>query len=161
PAPGRQEDGEESGFEQQDIPLKAEERLPHDAERKIGCEKQDEAENGRDAGNEEQGENRTGAAEKMQERVARIEPEEGREGEVTLPAELRVRRRQQLRHRRQTPGADQSVHLYPEREKRDQIDQAEEAQKPATGLEIGGAPDIFAPEQRGYCMRQRAMPGNE
>ena len=82
----------------------------------------------------------------MQEGVARIEPAERREGEVSLPAELRMRSRQQLRHWRQTPGADQPVHLYPEREKRDQIDQAEEAQKPATRLEVGGAPDIFAPE---------------
>ena len=56
-------------------------------------------------------ENRAGAAKKMQERVARIEPGERREGEVSLPAELRVRSRQQLRHWRQTPGADQPVHL--------------------------------------------------
>src|SRR5678810_612531 len=97
----------------------------------------------------------------MQERVTRIEPAERREGEVSLPAELRVSSRQQLRHGRQTPGANQTVHLYAEREKRSQIDQAEEAQKPATRLEIGGAPDIFAPEERGDCMRQHAMPGNE
>src|SRR4030095_8775869 len=82
PAPGREEDGEESRLEQENIPLKTEERLPHDAEREVGCEEQKEAENGHDAGNKQHGENCAGTAEKMQERVARIEPAERREGEL-------------------------------------------------------------------------------
>src|SRR6266496_3044677 len=68
--PRREEDRQEAGFQQQNIPLKAEERLPGDRERQVKNEQRDKRNEGNDSGDEEQRQNNTAAAEEMEKGVA-------------------------------------------------------------------------------------------
>ena len=142
--------------------MKTEEGLARDGEREIERKEQDEAENRRDPRDQEHGKNRAGAAQEMQKRVARIKPAERRQrpDSARLPScSCAAARNCGIG---EIPCAPISPSTCTQSEtKRDQVDQPERAQKPAARVEIGRAPDILAPEQRGDCVRQFAMPGDE
>src|SRR5664279_109998 len=81
PANRREEDGEKPGFEQQDVPLKTQKGLAGDRQRQIQDEEQDDRDDWQEARHEQNRNDHTGAAKKVQESVARVEPAERRQKE--------------------------------------------------------------------------------
>src|SRR5438552_7245640 len=59
--------------------------------------------------------------------------------------------RKKLAHRQNSVYADESVGLRPKRNKGDQINQPERAEKPAARREISRRPHVGAPQQSGNC----------
>ena len=69
-----QEDRQEAGFQQQDVPLETEKLVTDRRQRKVDQPQQEQARGGRNANHEQDGQRRPGGALKPQEAVARLEP---------------------------------------------------------------------------------------
>src|SRR5256885_245120 len=77
PIQGREENREETGFQQQDVPLETEELAANRRERKIDQPQEKEARRGGDTGEQEKGEDYASGALGAQKAVAGVEPAKG------------------------------------------------------------------------------------
>ena len=150
-----EEDREKAHLEQQVVPLELQEHLAGNRERKIEKPGRGRARGGREADDEEDRRENSGAAEQMQERVARREPAEGRQKPVTLRSRLRAHPVEKLTDRENPARADEPVHLHPERDERREVAKPERAQEECGGAEVRGLLDGMAPEES----RQRGRGG--
>ena len=141
--------------------MEAEKGLAGDRERQIKDEKADQRNSWRDSENQKNGENNSTAAKEMEQRVAGIEPAKGREEPVSMRAELIVSGGQNLFDRPDAIRADETVHLHPERDERDQINKTERSKKPSLRPEVCRWPDIVAPEESRYRRTESPMARND
>src|SRR5947207_12885772 len=97
----------------------------------------------------------------MEKRVARVEPAKRGQESIAVPSKLCPNCRQELIQGRHTIAADQPVHLYPERHKRDQIGQADRAQKPTPCPKVSRRPHVFSTQPSSNSCDETAMPSDK
>ena len=143
PTGGRHEQGEETRFEEQRVPLVAEEVLADGHQRQI----RDPGERGRDqrrhAGRQQDAGDNAHDADRGQERIARRDPEErgndveSRQAEAVGAGPL-ARCLHEVARRQDAIAAEQSIQLHHHRRERAHVDHAEQAAENPCGPCVGG-----------------------
>jgi hypothetical protein len=133
------QDREEAGLEEQRVPLELEEGRADRHEREIEAPEEDESRQRQDARDEGRSGDHPRRAHGAQDGVARAEPpEDGRDLEERLPAELALRPLEEAGDRREPARAEQPLDLPAERPEREQVDQPDGAEEQTAGGEVRG-----------------------
>ena len=159
-APGRQEDGEEAGFEQQPVPLEPEEVLADDVEREVERPAGDERSGRRHAGRHQRRGEHARAAQRVERAVAGAEPGHRRQvPEADRPVVLR-HGREGIARRQDAALPDQAQDLRPQRDERDQIDRPQRAHEDPRGEALARRDQVRAPEGPSPPVEARAVGGH-
>lgn len=120
-----EKDGEDAGFQEKGIPLKAEEILAGDGEREIESVEQNEGGELRDADDDEDRGDDSGDAEEVEECVTRVQPAESRELRESVGAEDLAGDLEEVADGEDAGGADEAVDLGVEGGECEEVDEAE------------------------------------
>ncbi len=119
---GSKEDTQETGFQEQSIPLKGEEILSYIHQRQVGRPQSQEHWDRRNARHQQQRESHTTDTQAVQESIALIEPAQGWQSPVTVRTEPSLNLLQELTGREDSVGSQEAIRLIPDGQKCDEID---------------------------------------
>src|SRR5262249_2898998 len=125
----REPQRQEPGFQKEKVPLELQELLAGDRKRKVE-RPADEQGRDRDQADEDQHRgDRSSRAEKMEEAVPRVEPQERRHEGPPRSRKLRARALEEVADRKDSARTDEPVHLEPQRDERHEKAEAEQAEE--------------------------------